>query len=478
LFNGTNLAGATNNPLVLSNVMVSQAGLYSVVVTNDYGMAVSSNASLTVRALSITTQPTNRITWPNGPATFKVNVSGTPPFSFDWQVNGVDVPGTWTNVLTLTNVQPWEFGTYDVIVSNAYGSVVSSNASLSLSQVAVWGGSQGESNLITGLTNVVAIAGSGYERMDCLALRGNGTAIHWPSTNIATVTNNIVSIAGGGLQGPPFVVLQRNGRVAQYLVDDLLSPIGGLTNDVAIAAQEYYLPVAVSSNGTVVFPTPLAGRPPVVPTSNAVAVAEGNGFGLALNADGTVLSWGSNPYGQTNVPTGLSNVVAIAAGFYTSYAVKSDGTVVAWGYNVNGQTNVPARATNVVAIAAGAYHALALTSEGTVVAWGLNSNGQTNVPAGLSNVVAIAAGTYHSMALVGDGPPVSSVFLDNPILGTNGVSLAVPSQSGRVFRLQYKNSLTDSNWVSLPLAPGNGGELILVDPTATNAQRFYRVQRW
>lgn len=481
MFDGFNLAGATNNPLVLSNVMVSEAGMYSVVVANDYGMAVSSNASLTVTALVITTQPTNRITWPNGPTAFKVNVSGTPPFSFDWRVNGVDIPGTWTNVLTLTNVQPWEFGTYDVIVSNAYGTAVSSNATLSLSQVAVWGGNLGESNLTTGLTNVMAIAGGGTERDDCLALRSNFTAIHWPSTNIFAVTN-ILAIGGGSgeltQQGIPFVVLKTNGVVSELLVDDIVTPIAGLTNAVAIAPEETYVPVAVSSNGTVVLSSVGTAKPPSVPTSNAVAVAEGNGFGLVLNDDGTVLSFGTGVYGQTNVPAGLSNVVAIAAAFYTSYALKSDGTVTAWGYNTNGEANVPASATNVVAIAAGAHHALALTSEGTVVAWGLNAYGQTNVPVGMSNVVAISAGANHSMALVGDGPPVVSAFVDGPILGTNGANLFVPSQSGRVFRLQYKNSLTDSNWVSLPLVPGNGGELLLVDPTATNAQRFYRVQRW
>jgi alpha-tubulin suppressor-like RCC1 family protein len=45
----------------------------------------------------------------------------------------------------------------------------------------------------------------------------------------------------------------------------------------------------------------------------------------------------------------LKNVVAIAAGYYHSLALKSDGTVVAWGYNYEGETNVPAGLTNVVA---------------------------------------------------------------------------------------------------------------------------------
>ncbi len=42
---------------------------------------------------------------------------------------------------------------------------------------------------------------------------------------------------------------------------------------------------------------------------------------LALQSDGTVVAWGDNRFGQTNVPPGLSNVVAIAAGYYHSLAI-------------------------------------------------------------------------------------------------------------------------------------------------------------
>ena len=46
--NGTAIPGATNNPLVLTNVQAGQAGNYSVQVTNALGSATSSNALLTV----------------------------------------------------------------------------------------------------------------------------------------------------------------------------------------------------------------------------------------------------------------------------------------------------------------------------------------------------------------------------------------------------------------------------------------------
>jgi len=47
-FNGSNLAGATANPLFLATVQPSQAGNYAVVVTNVAGAVTSAVASLTV----------------------------------------------------------------------------------------------------------------------------------------------------------------------------------------------------------------------------------------------------------------------------------------------------------------------------------------------------------------------------------------------------------------------------------------------
>ena len=132
-----------------------------------------------------------------------------------------------------------------------------------------------------------------------------------------------------------------------------------------------------------------------------VAVAAGSSHSLALRNDGTVVAWGANSFGRTNVPSGLAEVAAIAAGGNTSLALKKDGRVVEWGYPFG----VPTGLSNVVAIAAGIDHALALTSNGVVTSWGgLDNYNQTDVPPGLSNVIAIAAGGYHSLALVSTNP--------------------------------------------------------------------------
>ena len=80
---------------------------------------------------------------------------------------------------------------------------------------------------------------------------------------------------------------------------------------------------------------------------------------------------------------------AIAGGEYHSMALEYDGTVVSWGLNDDGQSTVPDGLNNVIAIACGSFHSMALMSNGTVVCWGNNDYGQSTVPDGLSDVIAI-----------------------------------------------------------------------------------------
>ena len=134
--------------------------------------------------------------------------------------------------------------------------------------VVAWGADYaGQINVPTSLNNVVAIAGA-YDHS--LALTNNGMVVAWGDNTFGQATvpaafDNVVAVAGGQLLTPR-LEQQRHGG--------------------------------------------LLGRE-------------------------TFLS-------QTNVPAGLSNVVEIAGGTYSSLALKSDGTVVAWGANFFGLTNVPA----------------------------------------------------------------------------------------------------------------------------------------
>ena len=158
-------------------------------------------------------------------------------------------------------------------------------------------------------------------------------------------------------------------------------------------------------------------------------------------------------------------------------ALRADGTVVVWGDNGFGQTNVPPGLSNVVAIAAGFYHCLALRNDGSVVAWGWNNNGQTNVPAGLSNVVAIAAGGYQSLALLGAGLSASTFQTTNFHQAASTVSVDVPTVRGKYYYLQVKDTLNGGWWTpGLPMA-GDGTVKTLTGPSGSGSQEFYRVWR-
>ena len=99
--------------------------------------------------------------------------------------------------------------------------------------------------------------------------------------------------------------------------------------------------------------------------TDVVAIAAGTDvhFSLMLMADGTIFTHGRENW----TPTNLTNVKAIAAGSNHAMALQGDGTVVVWGDNQHGQTDVPAGLDDVVSIACGYNHCLAVRQDGTVV---------------------------------------------------------------------------------------------------------------
>ncbi len=133
-FNDQDIPDATNATLNLLNVIPASAGLYSVVVSNPAGSVTSAGATLIVQfppILSGHPQPTTAIR--DQGAMFSVTVGGgTAPFGFQWQFGGVNIADATNSVLLLTNVQASQAGNYSVRVFNTAGSVISSNALLTV----------------------------------------------------------------------------------------------------------------------------------------------------------------------------------------------------------------------------------------------------------------------------------------------------------------------------------------------------------
>jgi hypothetical protein len=133
LFDGTNLAGATTNPLVLTNVDVAQAGTYQLVVSNSMGTAISSPAILTIALPpAIVTDLTNLVAVSGSSITLQIQATGTGPLAYQWLFNGNPLSGAATNSLTLAPATPANVGSYQVIVTNAYGTAQSAVANLQI----------------------------------------------------------------------------------------------------------------------------------------------------------------------------------------------------------------------------------------------------------------------------------------------------------------------------------------------------------
>jgi hypothetical protein len=83
-------------------------------------------------APSILTQPASQAVSAGGNAAFSVTAAGTPPLGYQWQFSGTNIPGATGTSLTLSNVQSAQAGSYAVRVTNAFGSIMSSNALLTV----------------------------------------------------------------------------------------------------------------------------------------------------------------------------------------------------------------------------------------------------------------------------------------------------------------------------------------------------------
>ena len=117
----------------------------------------------------ITTQPTNQTVTVGGAATFSVTASGSLPLSYQWNFNGTNISGATNTSLALTNVQASQAGNYAVLVTNAYGSVLSSNAVLTVnlplpcapapSGLVGWWPAEGNAHDVVGTNNGTLVNG-------------------------------------------------------------------------------------------------------------------------------------------------------------------------------------------------------------------------------------------------------------------------------------------------------------------------------
>lgn len=139
------LNGATSPTLVLNDVTANDS--YYCVVTNAYGTNQSQAASLSVISgapqLYGDVQP-QYLVLVGGSISIPVTAYGTLPLSYQWLYdtntviqNNYRISGATSNALTITEAQLSDAGTYQCIITNNYGAVTSSIATLVVASVPV-----------------------------------------------------------------------------------------------------------------------------------------------------------------------------------------------------------------------------------------------------------------------------------------------------------------------------------------------------
>ncbi|MEY2408137.1 MAG: hypothetical protein QOF48_807 [Verrucomicrobiota bacterium] len=147
-FNSNNIVGANSSLLILGNISANHAGAYRVIVLGAGGSVVSANAALTVLLPAvITAQPTNievRVRPDPGAdvapftnASFSVSATtANPPLSYRWRINGTNLNPSpkfgslTTTTLVVSNVVIEDYAEYSCAVTDANGTIYSSNATL------------------------------------------------------------------------------------------------------------------------------------------------------------------------------------------------------------------------------------------------------------------------------------------------------------------------------------------------------------
>ena len=148
---------------VLDDVCIYNRALSSSEVAQLY---LFKNETLN-HAPIITAQPTNVTVNIGDNASFSITVTDTFPVNYQWLKDGIGILNATNAVLDLTNIQPPSIGNYTVIIRDSGGSVTSTAASLSISNVnsALWQGLvayypfNGNANDVMGTNNGVAYGG-------------------------------------------------------------------------------------------------------------------------------------------------------------------------------------------------------------------------------------------------------------------------------------------------------------------------------
>ena len=294
---GSTISGATSATLNVSNAGSSDAGTYTVVVSNPGGSVTSSNSVLDVSssiiAPSIVTQPATTNVSAGSTASISVSANGTAPLTYQWQwsTDGTNFSNIGSNnaILSITSAQITNSGYYNVTITNSAGSVISSNAVLTITQNQIT--NQPTGGLFTnGASNTLSVS----------------VAVNPPPTyqwQLSVDGYRFTNVTGGTGSTLPLTMSSNNSGFYRVISSN---SVGATTSSVVFSG------IASTTLGT----------PTLSPANNAVSVNRDTPFKLTFSGTPVVGSSGTiRVYNATNnalVASYNMGTMTIAPGTYQS----------------------------------------------------------------------------------------------------------------------------------------------------------------
>jgi hypothetical protein len=270
--------GATNPVFNLANVQRTSQGNYSVVVSNSVGSVTSAVAFLSVGfPPTITLQPQSQTVFQGSNVTFSVLATSATPLSYQWFIGVVPFPGATNASLVISNVQPAYAGSYNVVVSNAGGSITSQVATLNVIVPAMIAAQPQNRTAIAGSTVAFTVSVLGQPPF-FYQWRFNQTNIAGENGSTLTITN-----------------VQRNHAGSYDVVVTNVTSV--LTSSNAVLDVRYSLATSIAGRGNILRNPDLSTYLPgsvalltAVPTPgfdllNWSGAASGNAYEITLLMD-------------------------------------------------------------------------------------------------------------------------------------------------------------------------------------------------
>ena len=362
LKNGAAISGATSAALTLANVTTSDAASYSAVVTNAAGSVTSGGAVLTVQLPpAIVTQPANQFGALGSSITLSVTASGTGPLSYQWfnaggaLADGGNISGSASNNLAIAALTTNEVGNYFVVVSNAFGSVTSASATVSVNATPIITGQPASRFAAVGSNAVFTVAVTGtapftYQWLKNGAKLANGGNVSGATGSSLTLTKLAARASGN------YSVIVKNtygSATSAAAALSVLTPPSLRTSLVIKPAAHVAAPTAgsLAKAGTnITFSITATGSAPLVYQwfKDGVALVNGGNLSgattnvlkisaLTTNDSGVYSVVVSNPVGSVTSGSALTVVAppvistqpasqAVAAGKTAGFSVGNTGT--------------------------------------------------------------------------------------------------------------------------------------------------------